>query len=124
MKVVPMEDFVLHQRDERKSMDVTRNLTDFRSSVIAYANFLKTPMRHEHFHGSSAIVKIEHVYVLTRMMHDDPNENRGLLFVPDQGFPGEDLRPVEVPDGEMFTSLSQSRYNCSLTEHGVKLIFG
>lgn len=125
MKIIPMEDFVLRlnkiDNEYSKTLKNTVFSAGFKNACLDYANFLKTPMRHEHFFGPAAIVKIENVDVL-KFSADDTD--RGLLFTPNEDFSGGDSHPIQVPSGEMFTSLSQSGYNCELTDHGVKLIFG
>lgn len=118
MKIIPMEDFVLKQRDERKSMDVTRNLTDFRNSVIAYAKFLKTPIRHEHFCGAVPFARIQGYFV---NLVEGKNGLR-LFFVPEEESEGA-LPVFSIHEGKPFSILS-SASGAELTDHGVKLIFG
>lgn len=134
MKLISMEDFVLKQvslTEEDPAPDLIAqgysNLTllyDFKKRVKAYALFLCTPMRFEHFHGRAAVVKIKDVSVLRPSNGKTGSEpdSIGLIFTPDEDNDYWEKTFIIKP-GSPFSILA-NQPGVELTEEGVKLIFG
>lgn len=130
MQIIPMEDFVLQEKENATVSSFDEGNRDsvfkamkaaqkFNKRAIAYANFLKTPMRKEHFEGRAAVVKIDGYQVLQPVDGKTNKDltNVGLLLMND------DDNPIALAPNSTFRVLAG--FPCAkLTEHGVKLIFG